>query len=364
MTEKGHTRDDIDQRPRSISEAAANQLGIKALIDDVTSPEDTKSDERKLRLKVDLRLCSIAGILSSLTLLDSGILSSASVTSMLEDLDLGGSRYSVSIFIFTITSVVFQLPCTLAVRLVGPRIWFAFITICFGLITLGTAFIRTWQQMIAVRILLGISMSGIEPGLTYLVSTWYTRKEQQLRFAFLQCGQVLILATGNIVNYGLNHLDGQAGLSGWRWMYLIQGLVTCLIGIATYWWIVDFPDKAQESFYFLSDSEARLATQRIQADRGDIALDSFSWHHVLVNFLDPKMYGFSCLYFLLNLVSTSLSYFLPIILQSGMGFSTNKSILLSTLVCYYSIPLLCPPKRCFCLSDLSSRTTGLLFRSS
>jgi MFS family permease len=335
MDRKRHPVTDTTDAPHTLplSMEVADPTGLETLETYAFSPEELKYLERKLRLKIDIRLCSISGILCSLTLLDSGILSSASVTSMLTDLDLQGHRYSTSIFILTIASVVFQLPCTVAARLVGPRIWFAFITFCFGIITLGTAFIRTWQQMIVIRILLGISMSGIQPGLTYLISTWYTRKEQQLRFAFLQCGQVIILATGNIVNYGLNHLDGRSGLDGWRWMYLVQGIITCFIGTVAYWWMVDFPDKAQDSFRFLSTAEAHLARQRIQSDRDDVNPAPFDWHNILVNFLDPKIYGFSCMFFLLNLVSTSLSYFLPIILQSGMGYSSNKSILLSTLVC-------------------------------
>ena len=178
-----------------------------------------------IRLKVDLRLCSIAGILCSLNLLDSGVISSASVTSMLSDLELNvGNRYSVSIFIFTIASIAFQLPSTIAVRTFGPRIWFAFITFCFGIITLCTAFVQTWRQMIALRILLGIAMSGIYPGLTYLISTWYTRKEQQLRFALMQSGEVIVLATGGIVNFGLNQLDGTY-LKGWQWMFVVSDIL-------------------------------------------------------------------------------------------------------------------------------------------
>ncbi|KAL4784234.1 major facilitator superfamily domain-containing protein [Aspergillus varians] len=300
-------------------------------------PSEWKHLESKIRRKVDLRLCSIAGILCSLNLLDSGILASASVTTLVTDLDLQGQRYSVSIFIFTVASVVFQLPCTVAVRWVGPRVWFAVITFCFGLITLCTAFVQTWRQMIAVRILLGISMSGIYPGLTYLVSTWYTRQEQQLRFAFLQSGEVAALATGYIVNYGLNHLDGRAGLEGWRWMYLVQGLIACVIGIITYWWMVDFPENAGKSFYFLNEAEAKIAIHRIQVDRGDVVLEPFEWRKVLVNFTDPKLYGFACMYFLLNIVSTALNYFLPQILESGMGFSSDDSILLSTPPYYWAV---------------------------
>ena len=286
--------------------------------------------EKRVRWKVDLRLCSIAGLLCSLNLLDSGILSSAAVTTMLSDLQLDqGSRYSVSIFIFTIASVVFQLPCTVAVRFVGPRLWFATTTFTFGLLTLCTAFIHTWRQMIALRVLLGIAMSGIYPGLTYLISTWYPRKEQQLRFAFLQSGEVFVLATGNFVNFGLNHLDGTSGLAGWRWMYLIQGLIACVLGVVTYWWMVDFPERSAHSFYFLTEHEAHVASQRIQNDRGDLVPEPFSWGKLLSSFKDLKIYGFACMFFLLNLVSTSMSYFLPIILENGMGFDSNQSILLS-----------------------------------
>lgn len=81
--------------------------------------------ERKMRRKVDLRLCTIAGLLCSLNLLDANVISSAAVTSMPQDLDLQGSRFSVAIFIFTVASIVFQLPSTLAVRFAGPRLWFS-----------------------------------------------------------------------------------------------------------------------------------------------------------------------------------------------------------------------------------------------
>ena len=98
---------------------------------------ETEEEEKRLRTKVDIRLCTIAGLLCSLNLLDSGIISSASVTSMLSDLGLDrGNRYSVSILIFTVASVCFQLPATIVVRLLGPRIFFSLITISFGLITL------------------------------------------------------------------------------------------------------------------------------------------------------------------------------------------------------------------------------------
>ncbi|KAI9746062.1 MAG: cytoskeletal protein binding protein [Claussenomyces sp. TS43310] len=264
--------------------------------------------------KVDLRLCTIAGILCSLNLLDSGIISSASVTSIFVDLGLGiGNRYSLSILVYTVASVVFQLPATVAVRLIGPRIWFAGITVAFGVITLCTAFIHTWRQMVILRVLLGMAQSAIFPGLSYLISTWYTRKEQQLRFAFLQSGEVTV------------------------WMFLVQGLIAIVIGIVTYWWMVDFPENAHRSFCFITKEEQSLAVSRIMVDRDDVQAESFSLRKCLIHFLDLKIYGFCALFFCLNLVSTSLSYFLPIILQSGMEFSEDRAILLSAPQYFYAV---------------------------
>ncbi|KAK4175841.1 major facilitator superfamily domain-containing protein [Triangularia setosa] len=293
---------------------------------------------KRIRHKVDLRLCTIAGILCSLNLLDSGVLSSAAVTSMLTDLGLDvGNRFSISIFIFTISSIVFQLPSTIAVRLLGPRIWFSVITFAFGLITLLTGFVKTWQQMIALRILLGAAMAGIFPGLAYLISTWYPREEQQLRFAFMQSGEVIILATGSLVNYGLNRLDGKGGLEGWRWMFVVQGMCTCIIGIMTYWWMVDFPENSDKSFRFLTRQEADIVASRIEKDRGDVVAQKFAMMEVLKHAKDVKIWGFACLFFMQNIVSTALAYFVPIILQNGLGYSSDAAIILSAPPYYYAI---------------------------
>ena len=248
---------------------------------------------------------------------------------MINDLELYGNKFSISIFIFTIASIAFQLPSTFAVRFFGPRIWFSFITVAFGLITMCTAFIHSWKEMIALRVLLGAAMSGIYPGLSYLISTWYLRREQQTRYAFLQSGEIVILATGSIVNFGLNQLNGKGGLEGWRYMFLVQGLITIIIGFLTYFWIVEFPENAHRSLCFLTEEEQALAVSRIQKDRKDVQADPFRWVEVLKHAADAKVYGFACLFFLLNLVSTALSYFLPIILQSGMGFRYLYSALAS-----------------------------------
>lgn len=128
--------------------------------------------DRLIVHKIDLRLCTIAGLLCALDLIDSGIMSSASATSMPTDLGLTGDRYSTAIWIVTLAQVIFKLPATIAMRFVGPPVFFTATTVMFGLVTLCMAYVADWRQMIALRFLMGLAMSGIYPGLSYLISTW------------------------------------------------------------------------------------------------------------------------------------------------------------------------------------------------
>lgn len=75
--------------------------------------------------------------------------------------------------------------------------------------------------------------------------------------------------------------------------------MACVIGIATYFWIVDFPENAHRSFYFMSEAESVYAVRRIQNDRGDGEPTPFRWKDVLRHFLDLKIYGFAATFFLL-----------------------------------------------------------------
>ncbi|KAJ4424917.1 hypothetical protein N0V82_000421 [Gnomoniopsis sp. IMI 355080] len=310
-----------------------------AVTDDDNLMDDSPNIEldRRIVRQIDLRLCTIAGLLCALDLIDSGIMSSASATSMPADLGLVGDRYSTAIWIVTLAQVVFKLPATIAMRFIGPPIFFTCTTILFGLITLCMAYVTDWRQMIGLRFLMGLAMSGIYPGLAYLISTWYTRKQQQLRFAYLQSGQVIVVATGSIVNYGLDLLDQSHGLRGWQWMFVVQGAITMFLGVLTFFWIPDFPENATKTLWFLTSDDIDQVLDTINQDRKDAGPpEPFTTSAILTPFLDIKLYAFSLLFFLQNVVSTALSYFIPTILV-GMGFTSADSILLYAPPYYYAV---------------------------
>lgn len=93
---------------------------------------------------------------------------------MSADLLLVGNRYSILVLVFFVTYVLLQPPATIVLRKVGPRIFLPAITILWGITMICFGFVKTWDQMIPLRLVLGIFEAGFFPGCAYLLSCWYS----------------------------------------------------------------------------------------------------------------------------------------------------------------------------------------------
>lgn len=110
---------------------------------------------------------------------------------------------------------------------------------------------------------------------------------------------------------------------------MIQGLITCVLAAIAYFVLIDFPDRMlTQRNRFLSPREYELVIRRIDADRSDAALEPFNLRKYLAAGLDIHIWGFGLIYFCSTTTAYALSYFLPIIYQKGMGFSTGVSLCL------------------------------------
>lgn len=179
--------------------------------------------------------------------------------------------------------------------------------------------------MLALRIVLGILEAGFFPGCAYLLSTWYTRYELQKRNAVFYLIGSLASALSGILAYGLMQMDGLGNLSGWRWIFVMEGLITCVLGVVGYFLIVDFPELASKSFHFLNEREANFMVARIQKDRSDAIPIKFAIGPYLAHAMDPKVWGFAFLFGLTTTNSYAIAYFLPVILRIGMKFDIARS---------------------------------------
>lgn len=223
---------------------------------------------------------------------------------MRKDLSLlQGYRYSLVALIFFISYTLFQLPSMAMLRAVGPRPFLAGVTIAWGITMLGSGFVTNWHQILPLRFILGIFEAGSYPGSIYLISTWYTRFEVQKRYAILYIIGTTAMGGAGILAFGLAKMKGLAGLNGWNWIFIMEGVISTVIGIVSYWTLVDFPEKAGQSWSFITPRERDFLVSRVHNDRGDENLQPFTMKRFFVHGLDPMVWGFALLNFCTSTIS-------------------------------------------------------------
>jgi hypothetical protein len=144
-------------------------------------------------------------------------------------------------------------------------------------------------------------------------------------------------------------MDGIAGREGWRWIFIIEGIITvamgenilfypviCIliinIGLIAFFFLVDFPEKAMNSWRFLNEDDLKVIVDRVERDRSDVVAPPFNLREYLKNALDWKVYLFAANFGLTSVVTYAASYFLPIVLLDGLHFSVAAAQCLSTPV--------------------------------
>lgn len=250
------------------------------------------------------------------------------------------SRYSVVTLVFFITYILFQPPSTVLIRKLGPRIHLSTITTLWGAVMIGMGFVKDWESLAGLRIVLGILEAGFFPSCVYLLSTWYTRYDIGKRYSVFYMLGSLASACAGILAYGLMQLGGKPGtcglpkafpcpghegLTGWRWIFIVEGALTMALGIGAYVALVDFPDKAHKSWKFLTEREAKYIIARVDRDRGDAKPEPWSTSKFFRAALDVKIWGYAMIFLNTTTVTYALAYFLPIILNQKMGYSIGAS---------------------------------------
>lgn len=120
-------------------------------------------------------------------------------------------------------------------------------------------------------------------------------------------------------------LKGRAGLNGWRWIFIIEGALTCVLAIASYWLLVDFPDSHRKSWRFLGTRERQWVVDRIQRDRGDTQLSPFRLRTFLSAGRDWKIWAYAFIFFNTTTITYALAYTLPILLVGNLGFDVGAA---------------------------------------
>ncbi|KAJ0342392.1 hypothetical protein KNSL1_010727 [Colletotrichum chrysophilum] len=118
-----------------------------------------------------------------------------------------------------------ELPSNLVLKKVSPRIWLPFLTIAWGIVTMCLGFVRSYGSFVAVRAVLGMCEGGLLPGMVLYLSGLYTRGELALRIGIFYTAASLSGAFGGLLARGLSAIGPSGNLEGWRWIFIIEGLI-------------------------------------------------------------------------------------------------------------------------------------------
>ncbi|KMQ45890.1 hypothetical protein HL42_3388 [Trichophyton rubrum] len=259
---------------------------------DVDDDEEfSRQEQRKIVHRIDARLVVICGVGYLVSLMDRTNTSVAAIAGMTKDLGLKiGFRYSIIVLLF-----------------------------------FGFGFVKDWQQMAGLRALLGFLEAGFFPGTVYLLSTWYCRHEVQKRYSVFYIIGAVAGSLSGILAFGLSQMEGLQGIRGWRWIFIIEGVISILVAFLSYIFLIDFPDRASGAWGFLNEKELAFVVRRVNRDRGDVHVEPFTLGRFLRPALDLKIWGFALIFFCSTTVTYAIAYFLPIILVDGLGFGVGES---------------------------------------
>ncbi|KAL3488014.1 major facilitator superfamily domain-containing protein [Aspergillus germanicus] len=303
------------------------------LADPDADEEFSYAEQRKIIHKVDRRLLIIAGLMQAVSFLDRANMSNAAVAGMTADLDMEvGNRYSITLLVFFAPYVVFEFPAAIAVRKIGPRKFLSSIVLLWGIIMMCFGFVQSWVSLVPLRMLLGVLEAGSFPGMYYLVSSWYSRFDLYKRISIFYLVGVLGSAASGVLGLGFSRMDGLANYAGWRWIFIMEGLLTCLIGILGYVFMVSFPSQSHEVRWFLTPAESAYILRRLDRDRGDadVANEKFNWRAFFSAALDFKVWALAMAFLCSTMQAYSIGFFLPVLLKQKMAFSEAASQALSS----------------------------------
>ncbi|KAI5298850.1 hypothetical protein KEM55_002851, partial [Ascosphaera atra] len=182
-----------------------------------------------------------------------------------QDLDIvEGMKYNTALTIFFVPYILAEVPSNILMKKLKPNVWLSGCMFLFGLVTCLQGLVQNWGGLMATRFFLGMFESGMFPGCFYLMGTWYSRAEAQKRFSFFFCSTTLAGAFGGLLASAIGLLQGQRGYNGWRWVFIIEGAATAVIGIILYFLIPGFPEEVK----WLKDDQKDFLRAKLARDVG------------------------------------------------------------------------------------------------
>lgn len=270
--------------------------------------------ERKVLKKVTRRLIPLLFVLYMIAYLDRVNVGFAALQ-MNHDLGFSSTIYGIGAGIFFLGYFLFEIPSNLILERIGARVWIARIVITWGVIAALMMFVKNPRSFYLLRFLLGIAEAGFFPGIILYLTYWFPAIQRAQTVALFMTAAAIAGVVGGPVSGLLLTLDGVAGLAGWQWLFLLEGLPAILMGFVVLSYLCERPEQAQ----WLEPEELLWLQNRLQLEyEHKTSQKSYTLLQALVN---PKVWLLSLIYFTIVINSYGISFWLPQIIKGFSGLS-------------------------------------------
>ncbi|ETI25288.1 hypothetical protein G647_04663 [Cladophialophora carrionii CBS 160.54] len=286
------------------------------------SESELTSLGRKATLKLDCIIMPCVVIMYILNYLDRQNIASAKLADIDNDLGLSAVQYQTSVSILFCGYILFQVPSNIIVgKIQYPAVYICAAMAVWGVVSALMAAVQNFSGLLACRFFLGIVEAAFFPGALYFLSLFYNRKQFAFRTAILYSGSQLGNAFGGLFAIAILNLDDHDGIEGWRWLFLIEGVMT--IGIAIIFAFI-LPNSIRKLRGF-SPQEREWVLWNFESDLGqqDNAKEVSGRRGLLLALQDWKMWSFMALLTSIY-ISAAVTNFFPSVV-GGLGYSRNKT---------------------------------------
>ncbi|KAJ8596566.1 MFS general substrate transporter [Rhizopogon salebrosus TDB-379] len=293
----------------------------------VVERDQLLAEDRRILRKVDRRLLPVFTLLYLLSFLDRFalcLIRCILTDSVPKDLGLSATGYNTALAVYFVGYVAFEVPANIILKRWNPQVWLPSLTLAWGIVSICQGLVRNQAALLGIRFLLGATEAGLFPGVIYVFSVYYLRRERSWRVAVFFGGSALAGAFGGILAYLIGLMDGVGGKRGWQWIFILEGILTAAISLAAYFIVPTWSHQAK----FLSEDDKARLLDRLQADSDAGTDQAFKWTSVQDAFSDHLVWAYAFLFHGFSFVLYSLSFFLPTII-AGLGFKTWQAQLMT-----------------------------------
>ncbi|KAK3319635.1 major facilitator superfamily domain-containing protein [Cercophora scortea] len=236
----------------------------------------TEEEEKVIIRKIDWHVCAWACVMFFALQVDRGNLAQAIADNMLDDLHIDTNDYNYGNVVFLVSFLLAELPSQLVSKKIGPDRWIPMQIVLWSAVAISQCALQGRGSFLATRCLLGLLEGGFIPDIVLWLSYFFTSRELPIRLAYFWTTLSLTTIITSLLAFAILRLRSTTSWAGWRWLFLIEGLITLTIGLASFFMMPASAVQTKTWFRpkgWFTDRQVAIVVNRVLRDdpsKGDM----------------------------------------------------------------------------------------------